>query len=106
MLNFLELKAFLDYHASDLPLSYWRSTTKFEVDFTIGDSVAIEVKAKPRVTDTDLKGLRALKEENIFKRLLCVSDESSSRTTDDGIEIIPLPLFLRELWKGGVVSTD
>ena len=70
------------------------------------DSVAIEVKAKPRVTDSDLKGLRALKEETIFKRLLCVSDEISSRTTDDGLEIIPLPLFLRELWTGGIVSTD
>jgi predicted AAA+ superfamily ATPase len=102
----LELKAFLDYNARDLPLSYWRSTTKFEVDFTVGDDVAIEVKAKPRVTDSDLKGLRALKEENIFRRLICVSDESSSRTTDDAIEIIPLQIFLRELWSGEIVRTD
>ena len=92
-LVFLELRAFLDYRASDLPLSYWRSTTKFEVGFTIGDSVAIEVKAKSRVTEPDLKGLRALKEEGIFKRLICVSDETSSRTTDDGIEIIPIQEF-------------
>ncbi len=105
-LVFLELKAFLDYNARDLPLSYWRSTTKFEVDFTVGDDVAIEVKAKPRVTDSDLKGLRALKEENIFRRLICVSDESSSRTTDDAIEIIPLQIFLRELWSGEIVRTD
>jgi len=103
-LVFLELKAFLDYRASDLPLSYWRSTTKFEVDFTIGDSVAIEVKAKARVTDPDLKGLRALKEERIFKRLICVSDETSSRTTDDGIEIIPIQEFLRALWTEEVIT--
>jgi predicted AAA+ superfamily ATPase len=104
-LIFLELRAFLDYQSHDAPLSYWRSTTKFEVDFTIGDTVAIEVKAKPRVTDTDLKGLRALKEEDIFKRFICVSDESARRRTDDGIEIIPLDLFLRELWSGEIFST-
>ncbi len=102
-LVFLELKAFLDYRASDLPLSYWRSTTKFEVDFTIGDSVAIEVKAKSRVSDPDLKGLRALREEGIFKRLICVSDETSSRITDDEIEIIPIEDFLRSLWTNQVV---
>lgn len=105
-LVFLELKAFLDYQASDLPLSYWRSTTKFEVDFTIGDTVAIEVKAKSRVTDPDLKGLRALNEEGIFKRLICISDETSSRTTDDGIEIIPIQEFLRALWTGQVVKNS
>jgi|688.fasta_scaffold17698_8 predicted AAA+ superfamily ATPase len=102
-LVFLELKAFLDYQARDLPLSYWRSTTKFEVDFTIGDTVAVEVKAKSRVTDPDLKGLRALNEEGIFKRLICVSDETSSRTTDDGIEIIPIQEFLRALWSEDIV---
>jgi predicted AAA+ superfamily ATPase len=102
-LVFLELKAFLDYRASDLPLAYWRSTTKFEVDFTIGESVAIEVKAKTRVTESDLKGLRALKEEGIFKRLICVSDESSPRTSDDGIQLIPLDLFLDELWRGEII---
>lgn len=102
-LIFLELKAFLDYQVRDLPLCYWRSTSKFEVDFTIGEDVAIEVKAKPRVTDSDLKGLRALKEERIFKRLICVSDESCARKTDDDIEIIPLQLFLGSLWNGEIV---
>jgi len=102
-LIFLELKAFLDYQVRDLPLCYWRSTTKFEVDFTIGEDVAIEVKAKPRITDSDLKGLRALKEERIFKRLICVSDESCARTTDDDIEIIPLESFLGYLWSGEII---
>lgn len=101
-LVFLELKAFLDYHAKDLPLGYWRSTTKFEVDFTIGEDVAVEVKSKSKVTDSDLKGIRALKEEGIFKRLICVSDESAARTTDDNIDVIPLQAFLRELWRGEV----
>jgi predicted AAA+ superfamily ATPase len=105
-LVFLALKAFLDYNVINLPLAYWQSTTKFEVDFTIGESVAIEVKAKPRVADSDLKGLRALKEESIFKGRICVSDESSARITDENLEIIPLPLFLRELWSGEIITSD
>jgi predicted AAA+ superfamily ATPase len=101
---FLELKAFLDYSSKDLPLGYWRSTTKFEVDYTIGDSVAIEVKMKSRVVDNDLKGLRALKEEGIFRKLICVSDEQGPRTTDDGITLLPLSDFLHRLWSGELIQ--
>lgn len=103
-LVFLELKAFLDYHALDKELRYWRSTTKFEVDFVVGDELAIEVKAKPRVTDTDLKGLLALREEGIFKNFICVSNEKDQRITDDGIQIKPIELFLKELWMGKLIS--
>jgi predicted AAA+ superfamily ATPase len=97
-LIFLELKAYLDYSASEAALTYWRSTTKFEVDFIVGDTIAVEVKAKSRVTDSDLKGLRTLKEEKIMKRYLCVSDESTARITEDGIEIIPIREFINMLW--------
>jgi predicted AAA+ superfamily ATPase len=103
-LVYLELRAYLDYEAIDRELCYWRSTTKFEVDFTVGDTVAIEVKAKARITDGDLKGLRALKEEGIFKRFICVSDETAARKTDDNIEVLPLETFMRDLWAGGIVS--
>jgi predicted AAA+ superfamily ATPase len=57
-LIFLELRAYLDYHRLDAPLTYWRSRSRFEVDFVVGDRVAIEVKAKPRVSARDYKGLR------------------------------------------------
>lgn len=95
---FLELVAGLSYRRSDLPLTFWRSQSKLEVDFLIGTDSAIEVKAKERVTDRDLTGLRALNEEKIFKRLLCVSLEKERRTTEDGIEILPYMEFLREWW--------
>jgi len=98
----LELRAYLDYNGIDEKLSYWRSTTKFEVDFVIGDKIAVEVKAKPRVGEHDLRGIRALKEEEIFKRYLVVTNESASRTTEDGIELMPLDAFLRLLWAGGI----
>ena len=102
-LVFTELRAYLDYQPLDLDLCYWRSTTKLEVDFTIGDEVAIEVKAKARVSDNDLRGLLALKEEGIFKRYIVVSDEKVERRTDQGIEIKPIELFLGQLWNGEIV---
>ena len=40
-----ELKSFSDYISGE-QLSYWRSTSGFEVDFIIGDHTALEVKAK------------------------------------------------------------
>ncbi len=40
-------------------LRFWRTYTGIEVDFVIGSSHAIEVKAPTRVTDRHCKGLRA-----------------------------------------------
>ena len=54
---FLELRAWLDYEQRDDPLTYWRSQSQLEVDFVVGDAVAIEVKAKSRVSFRDCKGL-------------------------------------------------
>jgi len=74
----------------------------FEVDFTLGDHTAIEVKAKPLVTDRDLSDLRALKEERIFKNFYVVSLEPRSRVTNDQIEIIPIEEFLQRLWSNHI----
>jgi predicted AAA+ superfamily ATPase len=41
---FLELRAYLDYRRLDHQLAYWRSRSQFEVDFVIGDGIAVEVK--------------------------------------------------------------
>jgi len=93
---FHELSAFIDYTA-DGQLNYWRSKSKFEVDFVLNDVTAIEVKAKQNVTPRDLKGIRALKEENLLKNYLVVSLEERPRTIDD-IHILPLNTFLKNLW--------
>lgn len=95
-----ELTAYIRYREIDLPLNYWRSESKFEVDFVVGDQVAIEVKAKNAIHDRDLRGLRVLKEEKIFKRFILICHESKKRRTEDGIEIIPIENFLEELWNG------
>ncbi len=91
-----ELRCCSDY-ASREPLSYWRSTSGFEVDFVIGDHTAIEVKAKSHVTANDLRGLRALAEEKKLRRLLCVCLEPRARVVD-GIRILPWATFVDALW--------
>lgn len=101
-LIFLELKAYFDYERIDLPLTFWRTQTKLEVDFLLGAAVAVEVKGTEHVSDADLKGLRALSEETKLKRRIVVSREKTSRATDDGIEILPVEEFLKLLWEGFV----
>lgn len=101
-LIYTELRAWLSYQRKDDGLGYWRSQTKFEVDFTIGDHTAIEVKAKSAITDRDLTGIRALAEERIFKKLFVVSLESRVRITEDRITILPLEEFLKRLWSNEI----
>ena len=79
------------------PLSYWRSTSGFEVDFILGDHTAIEVKAKENLSASDLKPLRALAEEKKLKRYLCVNLEPRRRTLENLI-LLPLREFLEALW--------
>jgi predicted AAA+ superfamily ATPase len=93
-----ELICYRDY-VSEEPLSYWRSTSGFEVDFIIGDHTAIEVKAKQNLSPVDLKSLNALSEEKKLKRYLCVSMEPRRRRIGDVI-VLPYKEFLEELWGG------
>lgn len=101
---FLELRSFLDYRRLDLGLAYWRSLSQFEVDFVVGDQVAIEVKAKPRVSTRDYKGLLALAEETRLRRKIVVCGEKRRRKTDDGVEVVPVKDFLRDLWSDRILE--
>lgn len=104
-LLFLELQAFLGYQRRDEELTFWRSLSQMEVDFVVGDRVAIEVKGKGRISRRDYKGLLALAEEIPLTRKMVVSLESEKRLTDDGIEVYPVQQFLRELWAGEIITT-
>lgn len=81
------------------PITFWRSDSGYEVDFILGDHTAVEVKAKPNVSDRDLRSLRALAEEKKLKRYLCVSLEPRARRVN-GITILPFAAFLQALWDG------
>jgi predicted AAA+ superfamily ATPase len=91
-----ELVSYSDYISGE-PLSYWRSTSGFEVDFILGDHTAVEVKAKASISALDLKPLRALAEEKKLKRYLCVSLEPRKRKLEN-MTILPFRDFLEALW--------
>ena len=91
-----ELVSYTDYVSGE-PLSYWRSTSGFEVDFILGDHTAVEVKAKENLGTHDLKSLRTFGEEKKLKRYLCVSLEPRRRHLGD-ITILPFREFLQALW--------
>ena len=95
---FHELRSYLDYTGGG-QLHYWRSTSGFEVDFILNDSTAVEVKGKETVSDRDLRGLRALREERLLRHYLVVSCETRPRTVG-GIRILPWTEFLDRLWDG------
>ena len=94
----MELKSWIDYKHPRSKLTYWRSTSNMEVDFCIDEEIAIEVKSSSNVNEKHLKGLKALREEGIFKRYVVVCQEEHPRITD-GIEILPWKYFFEELWK-------
>jgi len=93
-----ELVSYCDYLSGE-PLSYWRSTSGYEVDFILGDHTAIEAKAKENISIQDIKSLKALAEEKSLKRFLCVSLEPRMRKID-GIVVLPYREFLEALWTG------
>lgn len=102
-LIYLELRAYLDYTFSSAQLSYWRTESKLEVDFVIDDRVAIEAKGTDTVTPAHLKGLRALGEDFPEMKKIIVCNETRRREVD-GISIIPVDDFLREIWSGEIIT--
>ena len=95
-----EIRAALHYSGKQLPLQYWKNLSQMEVDFVVGDHLAVEVKVSGRVGERDAKGLRVLSEDVKLKRRIIVSNEREPRCFDDRIEALPVGLFLDQLWSG------
>ena len=94
----MELRAYISYRRLKKSLCYWRSVNGQEVDFLLGETLAIEVKASSRIQRHDLAGLRALGEEKIFKQLICVSQDKSDHEIG-GIRCMHWKTFLDDLWQ-------
>jgi len=103
-LIFLELQAYIDYRSPLTPLNYWRTHSGLEVDFLVGEAVAIEVKASESIRDRDEKGLLMLKEEIALKERIIVCREPRMRRTDRGTLILPIEDFLQRLWDGEIIN--
>lgn len=98
-----ELHAHSKYSEKDYMISYWRTTSQFEVDFILGDhEVAIEVKGTDNVQPRHLKGLKSFSEEYSVKKLIVVSDDPLERKAGD-ISIVPWKIFLERLWQGEII---
>ena len=99
-----EVRAYIQYERLDHPISYWRTSSGFEVDLVVGNmDLAIECKSTREIRAADLKGLRALSEESAPRRKVVVSRVEARRTTDDGIEILPWRDFCHALWGGQLI---
>ncbi len=101
----MELIAYIDYSGiRNKEITYYRTSDgKREVDFIIGDEVAIETKATKSVTEKDISNLRELKTEGIFSSYIVVCREESPRMLSDGILILPWKTFLERLWNGELI---
>ncbi|MCH9644248.1 MAG: ATP-binding protein [Gammaproteobacteria bacterium] len=98
----MELRAYISYLRKKLPLCFWRTTQGHEVDFIIGDEVAIEVKSTKNVSGKHLKGLKHLMEEKKIKNYYLISRDTIPQK-QDGISILPWNIFLDKLWAGEIV---
>lgn len=99
----VELRAFLAYRRLRQPLGFWRSVHGHEVDFVVGERLAVEAKASRRVGKGDLRGLSALQEEGVFPLLLLVSQDPIEAMRD-GIRCLHWKTFLDELWSGRLLA--
>ena len=95
-----ELIAYTGYSDNTKRLSYWRTTSGYEIDAIIGEAaLAIEIKSSAEVQSHHTKSLKAFSEEFPRARLIIVSMDKYPRQMN-GIEIYPALDFLQRLWNG------
>ncbi len=99
----MEMLAYRSYSDSDFPIHFWRTKTGFEVDFILGEGeVAVEIKGASHVDSSDLKPIKAFKEEFHPRQAIVVCNEKVRRITG-GIHVIPWKDFLADLWSGKIL---
>ena len=99
-----EIIAYLEYYGCEQKLSYWRTTSGYEVDAVLGDAeTAIEIKSCEEVQSRHLHGLKAFKEEHPEARLIIVSLDARPRLFN-GVEVWPAQRFLQQLWAGKIAK--
>ncbi len=101
-LIFNELNAFRHYYDKSFPLTFWQNYSRQEVDFILGDSIAIEVKSTQLAHEKHLKGLRAIADTMKLKRAILVTRDPQKRKVGN-VQIIPWHMFLEDLWAGRMV---
>jgi len=101
---FTEVSAYAGYSGLHYSIWYWRTASRLEVDFILGDhEVAIEVKGTSFTQPHHLKGLFAFGEEYRSRRRILVSCDPKPRLAMGKIEILPWRVFLEDLWSGKII---
>jgi predicted AAA+ superfamily ATPase len=101
----MELMAYRGYREQDFAIQYWRTKTGLEVDFVLGDArVAIEVKLSKQVRFSELRGLRAFKEEQPQVKAYVVSFDAQARLLQNDILVLPWKEFVQRLWADQLIS--
>jgi len=101
------LRAYRDYRALFEDWSYWApgKGSGVEVDVLLRrgkDFVALEVKSAKTVRDAELRGLRAIAELPRVRRRIVVFLGDRPGETHDGIELLPVSVFLRTIESGAL----
>lgn len=99
----MELRAYLSYQRIHEPLCFWRSKQGDEVDFIIGEQLAIEVKSTDSIKDKHMVGLSRFAEEQCCRRHILVSQDPTSRKFKH-LETLHWKDFLQQLWAGILVQ--
>ena len=92
-----EVRAYQSYTRKRWDLSYWRTHDGDEVDLVIDDRIAIEIKSTRQVTGSDLKGLRKIRDEAMWEKLIIVSQDPIPKFAEN-ILSLDWQSFLSRLW--------
>jgi predicted AAA+ superfamily ATPase len=101
------LRAYRDYRGLFEDWFYWApgKGSSVEADLLLRrgrDLVAIDIKSGRRVGESELRGLRAIGELPRVRRRLVVYRGDRRLETADGIEILPVQAFLRQVESGAI----
>ncbi len=102
------LRAWVDYTKGRHELGYWRTRGGSEVDFIIYGEMgfyAIEVKHSRRVSSSDLRGLKAFREDYPEANTALIYRGEERRRIDD-VWCIPAEDFLRGILPGVALRFD
>ncbi|MFA5975524.1 MAG: AAA family ATPase [Elusimicrobiota bacterium] len=100
----MELRAHAHYSGLRYPLSYWRTTSGYEVDFILGDAqIAVEVKSTELADERHWRGLKAFAEEYSVQRQIVVSRDPAPRRIGS-VEVLPWQVFMEQLWSNKLLN--
>lgn len=100
---YLELLAHSHYSGLNYPIYYWRTASKIEIDFVLGDhEVSIEVKSTTNANPRHSRGLDRFREEYTVKKQILVTNDTYPRQMGNTL-VLPWKEFLGQLWSGQII---